>query len=116
MMITQVGPASTEQGGLPVASGTDALPLVADRKDVVDISQAARALLAGQMAVSHPAALLSNEQVPIKMGLLRTFLEILFGRKESETTTPQQDVAQAVLEKPVTEAAIQTLRDNGWVA
>ncbi|MEO5362781.1 MAG: hypothetical protein H7838_04060 [Magnetococcus sp. DMHC-8] len=115
MMITRLTPTASAQEPRSAAIDTDGLTAAADRQDVVDISRTARALQAGQMAVSHPAALLSDEQVQVKMGLLGTFMAILFGRQESDQTSPAQEVAQAMLEKPATAEALQILRDNGWV-
>ncbi|MEO5349462.1 MAG: hypothetical protein H7836_07450 [Magnetococcus sp. YQC-3] len=115
MMIPNIGPTTASRGSRSTASRADALSTVSDHyNDVVDISQAARDLLAGEVAISRPAAMLSKEQVQVKMGLLRTFMEALFGQKESEKSTPEEEIATAVLEKPAIQAAIQTMHKNGW--
>jgi hypothetical protein len=114
-MIPNIGPTTATRGSRGSSARTDALGTVSEHyNDVVDISQAARDLLAGEMAISQPAAMLSKEQVQVKMGLLRTFMEALFGQKESEKSTPEQEIATAVLEKPAIQAAIQTMNKNGW--
>ncbi|MEO5340703.1 MAG: hypothetical protein H7837_09335 [Magnetococcus sp. MYC-9] len=115
-MITTIGPTAATRDTAYTTPRNDDPSSPAERPDVVEISQAARALLAGQRTVSQPAALLTHAQLQVKMGLLRTFLETLFGRQETEQESPEQEVAGAVLEKPLTEQAMQTLRDNGWLA
>ncbi|WP_130470215.1 hypothetical protein [Candidatus Magnetaquicoccus inordinatus] len=86
------------------------------RQDQVSFSQTARDLAAAHTSISNPAALLSDQQVQVKMSLLGDFMDILFGRQEQDNTTSEQEIASAVLEKPVSEESLQILQQNGWIA
>ncbi|MBF0402235.1 MAG: hypothetical protein HQL90_15900 [Magnetococcales bacterium] len=119
MMMSNVGPVTTARTNRStVSSSGTSLLLPGDRSDVVDFSPEARALAAGQLTVSQPAALLTGEQVQVKMGLLRTLLETLFGRQERATAkdTPEAEIVKAVLDEPVTQEAMLTLQKNGWIS
>ncbi|MBF0185686.1 MAG: hypothetical protein HQM06_15045 [Magnetococcales bacterium] len=116
MIITGIGndwaPAQNNTG----TGQEDNLLAINTRQDVVSFSQTARDLASGQLSSAHPAAMLSNEQVQVKMSLLQSFMDILFGRREEAETTPEQEMAAAVLDKPATEESLQVLQQNGWIA
>lgn len=75
--------------------------------DSVQISQDAQKVRASHMAVLSPALLISEEQVQIKMSLLGTLMEALFGQQESNETTPEEEMVQAVFEKPMAQKTFQ---------
>jgi hypothetical protein len=116
MIISAVAPSWNTQGPSDSSAQNDALLPLTTRQDVVSFSETARNLAAAQTAISHPAAMLSNEQVQVKMSLMRDFMDILFGRQEEDATTTEEEITAAVLEKPVNEQAMQVLQQNGWIA
>lgn len=116
MMTPIAGLAAPIRTGRNTGSSTESPLWVADRSDVVEFSPEARALSNGQLAVSHPAALISEEQVQVKMGLLRTLMETLFGPTTNEKKSVEEEVTQAVLEEATTQEALQTLQKNGWIS
>ncbi|MBF0161887.1 MAG: hypothetical protein HQL88_06330 [Magnetococcales bacterium] len=116
MIAPTVSPTSPPPPPEPFRLAAHTAPASADRRDEVAFSPEARSRLESQRALSRPQALLSPAQMQVKASLLRTFLEILFGRAESEQESPEQETVQAVLDEPATQEALQTLRDNGWIA
>ncbi|MBF0098675.1 MAG: hypothetical protein HQM04_05175 [Magnetococcales bacterium] len=115
MIISGVASPWSTPGMSDNSAQSGSLSSVATRQDVVSFSETARNLATAQAAISHPAAMLSNEQVQVKMSLMRDFMDILFGRQEEDSST-EEEITSAVLEKPVNEQALQVLQHNGWIA
>lgn len=68
-----------------------------------------------QMAIRSPAALISNEQVQIKMSLVRVLMETLFGEQKDNDSTAREEMVEAVLEEPLaqqTEAMMKMVTKN----
>lgn len=81
-------------------------------RDSVQFSQNARDAQASRMAIASPALLLSDEQVQIKMSLVRTLMEAIFGQRESQDTTPEKEMVQAVMEEPQVQQALLTMSEE----
>ena len=74
--------------------------------DSAHFSQGAR-----QMALVSPAILISEEQIQVKMSLVRTLMETLFGPEESnslntESVNAEQEMIQGVIEEPLAQQAL----------
>lgn len=106
------------QGSTPVATPRDTghgmeptqeAPPPHARTDSVYISPEARHQQDHTRATLSPASMISEEQVQIKMGLVRTLMEILFDQtkeeENAEKSTPEEAMLQMVMEGAETPAS-----------
>lgn len=119
MIIQSLTPVTAVHVSLGAENSLDSLQTASGRgeaSDSVQISLDARKAQASQAAVISPALLLSDEQIQLKMGLVRTIMETLFGQKEDNAETPEEEMLQAVLAEAIAQEASMEITGKNIIA